>query len=192
MLDSIRIEPASGRPSRFILTETTTVVLSASVESEPTFQQFDTATRNASFSPAVSGGPLGAGSGDAAPPPSASASAALTADCASGAFSAGFGSRLATLAGRARGRSEALGATSSPLSASVMMRSVAASGAVCSFGACRVSPPSSGVTAGEVTSSGRASGGGGATGCGATRSTARDSGLDGTGSGVSTATSCSG
>jgi ABC-type lipoprotein release transport system permease subunit len=48
-----------------MVTPTTTVVPSASVDSEPTFQQAETATRSPSFSPAVRGGPLGAAAGAA-------------------------------------------------------------------------------------------------------------------------------
>ena len=54
------IDPFCGVPSWFIATLTTTVVLSASDDRDPTFQQDDTATRSDSFSPADSGGPEGA------------------------------------------------------------------------------------------------------------------------------------
>src|SRR5690606_21250752 len=87
--------PSGAVPPGSMETPTVTMVLSASVESAPTFQQAFTATTSASFSPPVSGGPEGAvpvpaaGSSDASPD-SASASASATASSAgaSGAVSA--------------------------------------------------------------------------------------------------------
>ena len=88
------MEPVFGLPSSFISTTTVTVTRSASDESAPTFQHCCTATRSASFSPAVIGGPEAAApvplaSAGAVAPASASAKALLTESWAAG-FSVGL------------------------------------------------------------------------------------------------------
>ena len=100
----------SGRPSASIETPTVTVTRSAAEDKAPTFQHCCTATRSASFSPLVSGGPVGA--------------EAVASGCASGwgsgsgagaAASCSASSRASEMAacrvGRVCGRIERVGAT---------------------------------------------------------------------------------
>ena len=112
--------PVLGRPSGSSETETSTVVFSASVDSEPTFQHLETETRSASFSPGVSGGPEGSLAATSPPPAMAAAKASSIAEdwssCGEGGVAGvvcatSAGAVCATgLWGRVLGRTEVTGA----------------------------------------------------------------------------------